>query len=169
VGTTHKRELGDDSPYLPITPRRLDRCRRDWTRDGLDGLVNLTRAEAIEYMRDSDKGVGYTPPPRGQEIIRRHRERRQTNRSLVAERYGADPEAYKAARLATVCPACGRAITNTSPQKRGLHLHHDHTTGKFVAFLCWRCNLALGAMNDDLALMRLLVRFVERCQTRVGA
>jgi len=36
---------------------------------------------------------------------------------------------------------------------KGLYLHHDHVTGKFVAFICQQCNTSLGFNGDDPDLM----------------
>lgn len=43
------------------------------------------------------------------------------------------------------CEACGR-----SPTDRGLCLDHDHNTGEFRGWLCYRCNVGIGYLGDTL-------------------
>lgn len=47
----------------------------------------------------------------------------------------------------SLCELCGR----DSGKRCGLHLDHDHITGKFRGWICYRCNLALGMLGDSLA------------------
>ena len=42
------------------------------------------------------------------------------------------------------CAICGRA-------DRGMHIDHDHTTGKFRGLLCHHCNRGLGYFGDSMA------------------
>lgn len=53
-----------------------------------------------------------------------------------------------------VCAACGQ------PQKRYLHVDHDHKTGKVRGLLCTNCNAALGLLHDDPAIIRKLLQYI---------
>lgn len=55
-----------------------------------------------------------------------------------------------------VCEVCGRP-----PGQRRLHFDHDHTTGLFRGWLCSGCNIALGHVQDDPAILRALVLYLE--------
>lgn len=44
-----------------------------------------------------------------------------------------------------VCEAC--SLPNI--QGQGMHEDHDHVTGKFRAWLCYRCNVFLGKIGDS--------------------
>jgi hypothetical protein len=46
--------------------------------------------------------------------------------------------------------------------RTGLHLDHDHLTGKFRGWLCVSCNRALGLAKDDPDLLRALAEYLER-------
>jgi hypothetical protein len=56
-----------------------------------------------------------------------------------------------------ICECCGRA-----PDKLGMALDHDHTTGEFRGWLCRRCNLGLGLLGDTLDAARRVVAYLER-------
>lgn len=61
------------------------------------------------------------------------------------------------------CECCGRA-----PMRNGrLELDHDHVTGAFRGWLCHRCNLGIGNLQDSRAGIRLADEYLERaeCQT----
>ena len=56
-----------------------------------------------------------------------------------------------------VCEVCG--CRNGSG---GVHLDHNHETGEFRGWLCMKCNMALGLLNDSLDLLRALTDYLER-------
>lgn len=62
------------------------------------------------------------------------------------------------------CAICDRdpATRFTATRTKGLHVDHDHTTGKVRAMLCSACNLALGKMDDDPALLRRAAEYLEK-------
>lgn len=45
---------------------------------------------------------------------------------------------------------------------RNLSVDHDHSTGAVRGLLCSDCNLGLGKLRDDPALLRRLAEYVER-------
>lgn len=62
------------------------------------------------------------------------------------------------------CPICHRTqedIKQIRPNKKGIwNADHDHKTGKFRGWLCYKCNLGLGNFSsvDDL---RSAVKYLE--------
>ena len=34
-------------------------------------------------------------------------------------------------------------------EQKDMKLHHNHITGEFIAYVCSKCNLAMGNANDD--------------------
>ena len=34
-------------------------------------------------------------------------------------------------------------------EQKDMKLHHNHVTGEFIAYVCSKCNLAMGNANDD--------------------
>ncbi|HEX2193006.1 MAG TPA: endonuclease VII domain-containing protein [Acidimicrobiales bacterium] len=56
-----------------------------------------------------------------------------------------------------VCAVCKRPPTPGI----SLHVDHDHETGRIRGLLCFRCNNALGDLEDDPALLRAAARYLE--------
>lgn len=57
-----------------------------------------------------------------------------------------------------VCAVCHKP----EPWRRGyLHVDHNHKTGQLRGLLCSKCNLALGHANDDVNILRALIRYIQ--------
>lgn len=81
---------------------------------------------------------------------------RQASRSY---KYGITPEQYKDMHE-TQQGKC--AICNTEPKtKRGLHVDHDHGTGKVRGLLCHGCNVALGSFKEDVTLLNKAIEYLR--------
>jgi hypothetical protein len=74
-------------------------------------------------------------------------------------RYGED--AVIALDTATVCDLCGRA--------EKLVIDHCHKTSAFRGVLCNSCNIALGLLRDDPALLRKAATYVEVQRNEIAA
>lgn len=59
---------------------------------------------------------------------------------------------------------CCAICKTTSPGKRGWHTDHDHKTGRFRGILCMRCNLGIGYLMDNCAILAESIRYLERNQ-----
>ena len=56
------------------------------------------------------------------------------------------------------CAICGNIPTT----RRGLHIDHDHETGKVRGLLCHGCNTAIGSLGDDIELLRKAIMYLEK-------
>ena len=64
-----------------------------------------------------------------------------------------------------VCPICLRSeseIKLSNPNKKGIWCcDHDHTTNQFRGWLCHKCNLGLGNLNDDPMRLQRAIDYVK--------
>jgi hypothetical protein len=58
-----------------------------------------------------------------------------------------------------LCEVCGRKGQRWSAGT--LCRDHDHVTGLFRGWLCHKCNLALGNVNDSVDVLRGLAKYLE--------
>jgi hypothetical protein len=66
-----------------------------------------------------------------------------------------------------VCHICGSSgfVMDASRFNSGLVIDHCHTTGEVRGMLCHNCNRALGLLQDDTALLRQAISYLERATT----
>lgn len=86
------------------------------------------------------------------EVKRRNRD------GHLRRKFGITLEDYEEllARQGGVCAVCSREPTPGI----SLHVDHDHETGRIRGLLCFRCNNALGDLEDDPALLRAAARYL---------
>lgn len=60
------------------------------------------------------------------------------------------------------CEICdGTSHTNTR-----LHFDHCHDSGRFRGWLCQKCNMALGLVNDSADTLKRMISYLENCSDR---
>lgn len=55
----------------------------------------------------------------------------------------------------STCDLCGW-------KSRRIHFDHCHASGQFRGWLCIKCNMALGLVEDSTDLLRKMARYVEK-------
>ena len=65
-----------------------------------------------------------------------------------------------------VCLICGKPEThiNNNGKINLLSVDHCHKTGKIRGLLCRRCNLTLGAINEDIKILKAAIIYLEKNQ-----
>ncbi len=60
------------------------------------------------------------------------------------------------------CAVCGKNEKPISGGIRGLHLDHDHVTGKRRGVLCSNCNQLLGRVKDSVPHLERLIAYLKQ-------
>jgi hypothetical protein len=80
-------------------------------------------------------------------------------RAVKARAYGLSAEEYKFL-VDTQQGKC--AICKLEPDtKRGIHIDHDHATGKVRGLLCHGCNTGLGHFKDNPQLLQTAINYLK--------
>lgn len=85
---------------------------------------------------------------------------KQRKRARLKSRYGLTPSGFLGfyKEQAGLCAICGGP-----PGKQGLHVDHDHATGRVRGLLCFDCNSGLGKFRDHVGLLlRAVTYLVDR-------
>jgi hypothetical protein len=64
------------------------------------------------------------------------------------------------------CAICGSGRPQSG--KYSLHVDHDHQTGVIRGLLCFRCNNAVGDLDDDAGLLRRAAEYLEAADPEVA-
>lgn len=77
-------------------------------------------------------------------------------------RWGFTPESFRALneKQEWRCAVCKRLPLEASKRKN-LCVDHDHETGAIRGLLCAPCNMALGLMQDNLAILLQAVKYLQ--------
>ena len=125
----------------------------DDSPDGFKRCSGCRQVKKLEEFhknqRHADGYMGYCKPCR-KDMARATHLRRM---------YGLD-ELGLSELIAAQCGVC--AICEL---RAAVHVDHDHSSGKVRGVLCFRCNVAIGHLDDDPALMRSAIRYLERTGT----
>lgn len=83
-------------------------------------------------------------------------------RSALGRKYGITPSQYEEMRAAQDyrCSICSEPET-----EQRLVIDHCHATGRVRALLCSNCNRALGAMKDDIDILKKAIAYLNRHRT----
>lgn len=119
---------------------------------------------------------GHKPIPKQQEMMRKRIKENHPNwkggkrdlRREVLLRYGITKQDYTDlfVKQNGVCAICGKPEV----VRKNLSIDHDHrccthhkSCGKCIrGLLCFRCNQALGLMNDDILILKSAIEYLTR-------
>ncbi len=125
----------DNFIWVEHLRRRPDESRKDWwARKRRTRLANYP---TMERRRDLARRFGLTE---------------ERADKLIADQNGK-------------CAICGNEETSfegrTGARKR-LAIDHCHATGRIRALLCWRCNAALGKVEDSITLLEKMILYLRK-------
>src|ERR1035437_3690852 len=137
------RELVPGSAAQMRTPESNRARSKAWRQKNPDAVRANNKAWRAKHPGYSSPSHKQTP-----DYFRRH---------SLFKRYGTTPEQEDVLFLAQgkKCYICG------CPSSKPWCIDHDHVTGQRRKILCNRCNLTLGAVNDDTDLLRKLIKYIE--------
>lgn len=98
--------------------------------------------------------------------LRRHKLSKEAQRHYGLKRYyGLTGEDYgrMLAEQGGVCSICSKPEIRLGPDGKPvpLHVDHDHETNEVRSLLCYKCNSALGSMEDNPANLRKAADYIE--------
>lgn len=90
---------------------------------------------------------------------------KKTQECRIKREYGLSDNAYKVliGSREKTCEICG-----ASGDKVKICIDHCHNTGAVRGVLCNRCNIAIGAFQDNADLLRKAADYVERFERDFG-
>ena len=88
--------------------------------------------------------------------------KRSYTNSWLKKKYGITIEQYeeKARQQNYLCAACGEEHKGKTKQTT-LHLDHCHSSGKLRGMLCYRCNLGLGLLDENISRLKGLIKYLK--------
>ena len=145
--------MGNSQAYRIANKEKIKQARHAWY-EANKATANATRNSSRELK---DKAA-----IKSKEWYKANRERaRLAKESLrIQKTYGITKDEYdRLKRQATHCPICGMQFTKTGWSRQVLD--HCHLTGKLRGFICNKCNVAIGGLNDDPILVRKALEWIE--------
>lgn len=93
------------------------------------------------------------------------RRRKWHRRYHLRSKYGLSVEDYEFLMVVydSKCGICGRE------QPDGLHIDHEHESGRIRGLLCGSCNRAIGLMQDSPKVLRAAAKYLENPQYPLAA
>jgi hypothetical protein len=157
-------------------PEKVREYNREYdakNRDRINGQERARRAKNSEQI--NERAREYHAANREQ-INERKREYDAANSSAKCEKtrnrvHNLAPGQYDdmLAAQSGLCAICGKPETalSSSGGVRALAVDHCHDTGVRGGLLCHRCNAGIGLLNDDPALFRAAIDYLESVRPRL--
>lgn len=90
--------------------------------------------------------------------------RKESTLKSKLKAFGLTPEdyEYELQNQNHVCAICGKAETDLNMGTlRRLAVDHDHKTGRYRGLLCGKCNKGIGLLQDDIAILKQAIQYLE--------
>jgi hypothetical protein len=127
-------------------------CKREFNLKWAEDNPEKVRKSVHMYYENNKEDANNRTKKWREENPERDRETgRNSKRKSTLSRYGLKPE-----DVSDTCQVCGR-----DNGKRFICIDHNHDTGEFRGFLCSRCNLVLGHVQDDPQLLEKLALYLR--------
>jgi len=64
------------------------------------------------------------------------------------------------------CLSCEEDLRKLETQR--VHVDHDHVTGRIRGILCYKCNISLGLLNENVKLINKLAIYVKKYCNKIN-
>lgn len=145
--------MRDKAKALAATQRWRNR-----NRDKLHAYDTAARAADPDKFRARERARYHANIDRRKAGQKTYRDKNRPARLQKLEKYRRLKASERAIRYnkTTHCEICG-----SPPGKRDLHWDHDHVSGKHRGWLCFTCNVGLGAFKDNPDILRAAAVYIE--------
>ncbi len=135
--------------YREANKERRAQNMKTWKQANQDHLQTYREANQ-EHIRQYEKAYKQA-----------HSEQRREQKLMA--RYGITLAEYEEMfmRQFGLCAICGRPPKNGKP----LHVDHCHKTGLLRELICMHCNSLLGYADDNSAVLKRAIKYLERHST----
>lgn len=142
-----------------LSPKQIE-ARKQRTR----AYLKAWYAEHPNYMRNYNRLRRESGAAKAWRQANPEKVRRTGKRVMLKRKYGITLEEYESllSRQGGVCAICRK------PESLEMHgrlcylaVDHDHDAGTVRGLLCNRCNLGLGALDDDVERMAVAIRYLS--------
>jgi hypothetical protein len=159
-------------PYKDPEKRRAN--RRAYYKKNTDKVTSLnlkSRMKNIDKVRAHDAVRDKTPQRLGMHRklnrirwVEMPKGERQRLQAISLNRRIRRLEAEAGRQRPDICELCGEP----GPDGGAMYFDHCHVTGLFRGWICWRCNIVLGHVDDSPDLLRKMVAYLERNKGRAS-
>jgi len=118
-------------------------------------------SEFYKTDRTNDGLYGYCKPCTKQYRDENPKKKEQSKGQRLKYKFGITLDDYNKmfAEQGGCCAICGDHQSN---HQRAFAVDHCHDTGKVRGLLCINCNTGIGKLNDDPALLRIAISYLEK-------
>jgi hypothetical protein len=167
---SHKKETRDRAAayYIANKDKIISRCKQ-YTQDhraerrAYDRAYRIANHERITAQDrayyDAHKEEARAGKQRRMASPEKREQKRMTDRAYrLQSAFGLSLAEYDALlhSQSGVCAICKKP----RPNGKGLHVDHDHADGRVRSLLCYKCNSALGYINDDPAIANAMTAYL---------
>ncbi len=128
-----------------------------FTRDSRSKYGFRTRCK--ECLKSQSKKIAETDREKSRDSSRRGHIKKKYNLTLEEYQQKLIDQEYQ-------CYICKDSISlkwmNFSEEKtKDAHLDHNHSTGKIRKFLCYRCNIGIGYLREDIGILKSAIDYLK--------
>ena len=153
------------STEKPASEFRSDKTKADHLSSSCAECISSRSRSYYERNKDRIRANVKAYQKANPDVNARSRAKRRSNgkRRLadVKSKYGVTEEQYAEMleRAGGVCEICGRVPSEVS--KKGACVDHCHDSSKVRGILCAPCNSGIGSLQDDPAVLRKAIEYLE--------